>query len=246
MKQLNKDLQESMPDDKLAELDAFKTRIDALATWKDFTDDRLGSLELDMRSEDGLVSSQVRECRSAAAAGDAGSFTASGYTISNEEGVLALIQPLESKNNYGAFLNMKILLSLAGDSITSLSENMLLHKATRGADFEDTYSARVNTAYVVNLPSVFGHKATTGDAVKTVWNSGFKSHSAYAGGLKNGGKTTTERQIRKVVEMCRGQIRRRVFLPGSSPCKTLSPLQCWILPPLPALSFWMLSPSSTA
>jgi hypothetical protein len=67
----------------------------------------------------------------------------------------------------------------------------------------------VNTAYVVPFPSVFGRKSTTGDSVKMVWTSPFKSHAAFAGGMKNGGKTVTERQIRKVVEMCRGQIRRK-------------------------------------
>lgn len=183
--------------------------LSALLMWRKTLDSRIGSLEVDMRDEDGLLSTLIRECKTALAAGDATSFTAAGYTLTNEESVLAMIQPLDGKNNYGGFVNMKVIFSLCGDVVTNLSENMLLHKATKGADFEDTYSARVNTAYVVPFPSVFGRKSTTGDSVKMVWTSPFKSHAAFAGGMKNGGKTVTERQIRKVVEMCRGQIRRK-------------------------------------
>jgi hypothetical protein len=128
----------------------------------------------------------------------------------NEEAVLALIQPLPHKHNYSVFANLKMLLSLCGDDITSLETNMLLHKAAKGADFEDTYTARVNTAYVVEFPSVFGRKSTSGDTTKMIWNQGFKSHAAYAGGMKSGGKTTTERKLRKVVDMVRSQINRRL------------------------------------
>jgi hypothetical protein len=87
---------------------------------------------------------------------------------------------------------------------------MLLHKAAKGADFEDTFTARVNTSHVVEFPSVFGRKSTSGDTSKMVWNQGFKSHTAYAGGMKSGGKTATERRLRKVVDMFRNQINRRL------------------------------------
>eukprot|EP00956_Cyclotella_meneghiniana_P024749 scaffold50118_cov41-Cyclotella_meneghiniana.AAC.3 len=182
----------------------------ALTNWKATMDERIGSLEMDMRNEDGLVLSLNRETQSKVAAGDASSFTAAGYTLQNEEGVLSMIQPLPSKNNYGVFLNMKILFSLCADDITSLSENLLLHKATKGANFEDTYIARVNTAAVVTFPAAFGRKTSNGDASKTVWNDGFKSYPAFTGGMKYGGKTLTERKLRKVVEMCRSQIARRL------------------------------------
>lgn len=166
--------------------------LDALTNWKDTIDERMASLELDMRSDDEHLMSMIQERKSLAASGDAGSFAITGYTLQNEEGVLAFIQPLPHKPNYSVFTNMKILLSLCGDDITSLETNMLLHKAAKGADFEDTFTARVNTAHVVIFPLVFGHTATTGDSTKMVWNYGFKLHTAYAGGLKSGGKTTTE------------------------------------------------------
>ncbi|KAL3787016.1 hypothetical protein HJC23_010633 [Cyclotella cryptica] len=91
-----------------------------------------------------------------------------------------------------------------------LERNMLLHKASKGADFEDTFTARVNTAHVVGFPSVFGHKSTSGDSTKMIWNQGFKSHAAYAGGTKSGGKTTTEHKLRKDVDMVRSQINWRL------------------------------------
>eukprot|EP00956_Cyclotella_meneghiniana_P016725 scaffold26658_cov106-Cyclotella_meneghiniana.AAC.1 len=182
----------------------------ALTNWKATMDERMASLEMDMRNEDGLVLSLNRETQSKVAAGDASSFSAAGYTLQNEEGVLSMIQPLPSKSNYAAFLNMKILLSLCADDITSLSENLLLHKATKGANFEDTFIARVNTAAVVSFPSALGRKTSNGDSSKTVWNDGFKSYPAFTGGMKYGGKTLTERRLRKVVEMCRAQIARRL------------------------------------
>jgi hypothetical protein len=61
---------------------------------------------------------------------------------------------------------MKVLFSLCGDTITTLEQNMLLHKATNGADFEDTYAARINTTFVVRLPSVFAHMSSSGDSSK--------------------------------------------------------------------------------
>lgn len=201
---------------RMSELTELKRELDAVVTWKMIVDDRMGSLELDLRSEDGLLLSLIRECKSAAAAGDASSYTVAGYTVQSEEAVLAMIQVLPGKNNYGGFLNMKTLFGLCGDAVTSLNENMLLHKATKSADFEDTYSARVNTASVVAFPAVFGRRSTTGDSNKLIWNTGFKSHAAFAGGMKNGGKSTTERQIRKAVELCRGQIRRK-FPPHQYP-----------------------------
>eukprot|EP00956_Cyclotella_meneghiniana_P040615 scaffold200685_cov23-Cyclotella_meneghiniana.AAC.1 len=105
---------------------------------------------------------------------------------------------------------MKILFSLCADDITSLSENLLLHKATKGANFEDTFIARVNTAAVVSFPAALGRKTNNGDSFKTLWNDGFKSYPAFTGGMKYGGKTLTERKLRKVVEMCRSQITRRL------------------------------------
>eukprot|EP00956_Cyclotella_meneghiniana_P014270 scaffold21320_cov39-Cyclotella_meneghiniana.AAC.2 len=182
----------------------------AITRWKSTMDERIGSLELDMRNEDGLVLSLNRETQSKVAAGDATSFTAAGYTLQNEEGVLSMIQPLPSKSNYAVFLNMKILFSLCADDITSLSENLLLHKATKGANFEDTFIARVNTAAVVSFPAALGRKTNNGDSFKTLWNDGFKSYPAFTGGMKYGGKTLTERKLRKVVEMCRSQIARRL------------------------------------
>jgi hypothetical protein len=65
---------------------------------------------------------------------------------------------------------------------------------------------RVNTSHVVKFLSVFGHKLTSGDSTKMIWNQGYKSHAAYADGMKSGGKTSTERRLRKVVEMVRSQI----------------------------------------
>ena len=121
-----------------------------------------------------------------------------------------MIQPLPGKNNYSVYTSMKTLLSLCGDAIVSLEDNMLLHKAAKSADFEDTFTARVNTSHVVEFPSVFGHKSTSGDSTKMIWNQGYKSHAAFAGGMKSGGKTSTERKLRKVVEMVRSQINRRI------------------------------------
>jgi hypothetical protein len=69
---------------------------------------------------------------------------------------------------------------------------MLLHKAAKSADFEDTFMACVKTSHVVEFPSVFDHKS---------WNQGYKSHADYAGGMKSEGKTSTERKLCKVVEM---------------------------------------------
>lgn len=195
---------------QMAVLDALRRDVTAVVAWKDSVDDRVSSVEMDIRDEDGLLLSLIRECRTAAAAGDASSFSVAGYTIQNEEAVLAMIQPLPGKNAYAVFTNMKTLFGLCGDAVTSLSENMLLHKATKSADFDDTYSARANTAAVVPFPPVFGRKSTSGDSNKMIWNSGWKSHAAFAGGMKNGGKATLERQIRKAVELCRGQIRRKL------------------------------------
>lgn len=88
---------------------------------------------------------------------------------------------------------MKVLFSLCSDTITTLEQNMLLYKATKGADFEDTYAARVNTAFVVPLPLVFAHRSLLGDSSKVTWQTGFKSYSAFTRGLKSGGRTVTER-----------------------------------------------------
>jgi hypothetical protein len=194
----------------LTETAGLSRDVNALMNWKVTLDERIGSLEMDLRSEDGLLFSMVQECKSLAAAGDAGSFTIAGYTMQNEESVLAMIQPLSHKNNYAVFSNLKMLLSLCGDDVVSLEGNMLLHKAAKGADFEDTFTARVNTSHVVEFPAVFGRKSTSGDTSKMVWNQGFKSHAAFAGGMKSGGKTGTERKLRKVVDMFRNQINRRL------------------------------------
>ena len=75
--------------------------------------------------------------------------------MSSEDCVLSMTSNLPGKNNYVAFVNMKILFALCGDSVTSLTKNMLLHKATKGADFEVTFSACVNTGYAVVIWSVF-------------------------------------------------------------------------------------------
>jgi hypothetical protein len=53
--------------------------------WRAGIDERLGLLELDMRSDDGLVFQMVQECKSLAAAGDLGSFTIAGYTLQPAE-----------------------------------------------------------------------------------------------------------------------------------------------------------------
>jgi hypothetical protein len=45
--------------------------VNALMHWKKTMDERVGSLELDMRSDDGLLMSMIQECKSLAAAGDA-------------------------------------------------------------------------------------------------------------------------------------------------------------------------------
>eukprot|EP00956_Cyclotella_meneghiniana_P029272 scaffold70321_cov60-Cyclotella_meneghiniana.AAC.1 len=206
----NEQTLQAVEDRGLSKGDDLLEKIGAITRWKANVDERIGSLEMDMRNEEGLVLSLNRETESKVAAGDATSFTAAGYTLQNEEAVLAMIQPLSSKNNYGVFLNMKILFSLCADDITSLSENLLLHKATKGANFEDTYIARVNTAAVVSFPAALGRKTNNGDSFKTIWNDGFKSYPAFTGGMKYGGKTLTERKLRKVVEMCRSQIARRL------------------------------------
>lgn len=187
-----------------------KNQVSAFLKWRETVNDRIGSLEVDMRNEDGLLFTQVRECRSAVAAGDLGAFTIASHTFQNEESVLAFIQTLPGKNNYVTFPSMKDFFSLCGDPVSSLSENMVLHKATKGADFEDTFTARVNTAHVVGLPAVFARKSTSGDTFKTIWTPAFKSYSSFSGGMKNGGRTSVERQLRKVQEMYRGQIRRRL------------------------------------
>lgn len=152
----------------LAETGKLTHDLNALMNWKSTLDERVGSLEMDMRSDDGILFSMVQECKSLAAAGDAGSFTISGYTMQNEESVLGMIQPLSHKNNYAVFSNMKMLLSLCGDDVVSLEGNMLLHKAAKGADFEDTFTARVNTSHVVEFPAVFGRKSTSGDTTKMI------------------------------------------------------------------------------
>lgn len=69
-------------------------------------DDRVGSLEMDIRSEDGILFTMIHECKSLAAVGDAGSFTIAGYTMQNEDAILAMIDPLPHKNNYAVFSNM--------------------------------------------------------------------------------------------------------------------------------------------
>ena len=208
MGKLRQDLASGMSHQELTEITKLKRAIAGIDGWKESALDRIGSLEMDIRDEDGLLLSQIRECKSAVAAGDLGAFTIAGYTFQNEDAVLSMIEPLSGKHNYVCFLSLKELFSLCGDSVSSLSENMVLHKATKSAEFENTYIARVNTAHVLNIPSAFARKSSTGDAIKTVWNSGFKSYSAFAGGLKYGGKTSTERQLRKVLDMVRSQIRR--------------------------------------
>ena len=192
------------------DLDRFKKEFSAHGVWRETVNERIGSLEIDLRNEDGLLFSQIRECKSAVAAGDLGAFTIAGHTFQNEDGVLAFTQTLNGKNTYVTFPSMKDFFSLCGDPVSSLSENMVLHKATKGADFEDTFTARVNTAHVVNLPPVFARKSTTGDVFKIIWTPAFKSYSSFSGGMKNGGRTSVERQLRKVQEMYRGQIRRRL------------------------------------
>ena len=187
-----------------------RREMSAFTPWRDTVNERICSLEVDLRNEDGLLFSQVRECKSAVAAGDLGAFTIAGYTFQNEESVLAFIQTLPGKNTYVTFPSMKDFFSLCGDPVSNLSENMVLHKATKGADFEDTFTARVNTAHVVGLPPVFARKSTSGDSFKTIWTPAFKSYSSFSGGMKNGGRTSVERQLRKVQENYRGQIRRRL------------------------------------
>ena len=202
-------------DDKTAGLDVeglnrLKRELHGMSGWRETVSERIGSLEVDLRNEDGLLLSQIRECKSAVAAGDLGAFTIAGHTFQNEETVLAFIQNLPGKNNYVTFPSMKDFFSLCGDPVSSLSENMVLHKATKGADFEDTFTARVNTSHAMSLPSVFARKSTSGDAFKTIWTPAFKSYSSFSGGMKNGGRTSVERQLRKVQELYRGQIRRRL------------------------------------
>ena len=194
----------------IGEINRFKRDFLAFGPWRETISERIGSLEMDLRNEDGLLFSQVRECKSAVAAGDLGAYTIAGHTFQNEDSVLTFIQTLPGKNSYVTFPSMKDFFSLCGDPVSSLSENMVLHKATKGAEFEDTFTARVNTAHVVWLPSVFARKSTTGDAFKTIWAPAFKSYSSFSGGMKNGGRTSVERQLRKVQEMYRGQIRRRL------------------------------------
>lgn len=184
--------------------------VSALMNGSDATDDRILSLEQDIRTDDGLLMTLIKEVRAQAAAGATGSFTAGGYTMSSEDCVLSMLTNLPGKNNYVTFANMKILFALCGDSVTSLTDNMLLHKATKGADFEDTFSARVNTAFAVAMPSVFARKSTTGDSLKLIWQSGFKSYAAFAGGKKVGGRTMVERQLRKAKDMVAANIRRRM------------------------------------
>lgn len=95
--------------------------------------------------------------------------------------LLPFISTLLGRNNYTMFVIMKVLFSLCGDSINSLQENMLPHKATKGADFKDTYAAHVNTAFIVSIPSVFAHKSSFGDSSKVTWHAGFKSYSPLPG-----------------------------------------------------------------
>lgn len=72
----------------------------AVQNWRNIWADRIESLELDMRDEDGLLLSQLSEIRNAVAAGDSGAFSAGGHTIINEEAVLPLISTLPGRNNY--------------------------------------------------------------------------------------------------------------------------------------------------
>ena len=201
---LRRDFVAKSEDLDLNGIEQLRKEFRAFGGWRNAVSERIGSLEVDMRNEDGLLLSQIRECRSAVAAGDLGDFTVAGQTFQNEESVLSFIQTLSSKNNYVTFPSMKDFFSLCGDPVSSLSENMVLHKATKGADFEDTFTARVNTAHVVTLPGVFARKSTSGDTFKTVWTPAFKSYSSFSGGMKNGGRTSVERQLRKVQEMYRG------------------------------------------
>jgi hypothetical protein len=121
-----------------------------------------------------------------------------------------MIQPLPGKNNYSVYTSMKTLLSLCRDTIASLQDNMLLHKAAKSADFEDTFTAHVSTSHVVEFPSVFGHKLTSGDSTRMIWNQGYKSHAACDGGMKSGGKTSNECKLCKVAVMVQSQINCRI------------------------------------
>jgi hypothetical protein len=83
---------------------------------------------------------------------------------------------------------------------------MLLHKATKGADFEDTFSACVNMGYAVAIPSVFAQKSATGNVLNTVWQSGFKNYAAFTRSIKTGGRVATECQLQKVKDMVAANI----------------------------------------
>lgn len=88
----------------LSETAGLSRDLNALMNWKVTLDDRMGSLEMDLRSDDGILFSMIQECKSLAAAGNARSFIIAGYTVLNEESVLAMIQPMSHKNNYTQFL----------------------------------------------------------------------------------------------------------------------------------------------
>ena len=134
----NANVLQKFPRFDASEYQRLKADVEALLNGHGSLADRIRSLEEDIRDDDGLLMSLIREVRSQAAAGATGSFTAGGYTMSSEDCVLSMTSNLPGKINYVAFVNMKILFALCGDSVTSLTENMLLHKATKGADFEDT------------------------------------------------------------------------------------------------------------
>jgi hypothetical protein len=136
MAQVKDEVQNNLLETDFAGTAKLSRDLNAMLNWKSMLDERIGSLEMDMRSEDGILFSMIQECKSLAASGDAGSFTIAGYTMQNEKSVLAMIQPLSHKNNYAVFCNLNMLLSLCGNDAVSLEGNMLLHKAAKGADFE--------------------------------------------------------------------------------------------------------------
>jgi hypothetical protein len=98
IKHVKEEAIEEYVEQDFAQAGQLKRDLNGLMNWRAGIDERLGLLELDMRSVDGLVFQMMQECKNLAAIGDLGSFTIAGHTLQSEDGVLAMIQPLPGKN----------------------------------------------------------------------------------------------------------------------------------------------------